>query len=74
MVSAIIQCHAKSAGGTTEFVKGGHHFGWKSVDDMYKRELICITCILCSLTYTIMSHTDLGPSEDNGEWVPWSSQ
>ena len=37
MVSALFQCRPKSAGGTREFVKGGHRFGWKSIEDMYKR-------------------------------------
>ena len=42
MVSALFQCRSKSAGGTREFAKGGHRFGWKSIEDMYKRELIRI--------------------------------
>ena len=39
MVSALFQSRLMSAGGTRQFVKGGHQFGWKSVEDMYKREL-----------------------------------
>lgn len=39
MVSALFQSRAKSAGGTRDFVKGGVHFGWKTVQDLYKREL-----------------------------------
>ena len=42
MVSALFQCRPKSAGGTREFVKGGCHFGWKYIKDMYKRELVRI--------------------------------
>ena len=42
MVSALFQCRPKSASGTREFLKGGHHFGWKSIEDMYKRELVRI--------------------------------
>ena len=40
MVSALFQCRPKSAGGTREFVKGGQHFGWKCIEDMYRRELV----------------------------------
>lgn len=29
----------RSVGGTRDFVKGGHSFGWKVVEDMYKREV-----------------------------------
>ena len=39
MVSALFQSRPKSAGGTREFVKGACQFGWKCIEDMYKREL-----------------------------------
>ena len=39
MVSALFQSRMRSAGGTRDFVKGGTHFGWKTVQDLYKREL-----------------------------------
>lgn len=39
MDSALFQSHTRSAGGTRDFVKGGTHFGWKTVQDLYKREL-----------------------------------
>ena len=42
MVSALFQSRAKAACGTRNFVKDGHHFGWKTIQDLYKRELECI--------------------------------
>ena len=39
MISALFQSRAKAAGGTRDFVKSGHHFGWKTIQDLYKREL-----------------------------------
>ena len=39
MVSALFQSDAKATGGTQDFVKDGHHFGWKIIQDLYQREL-----------------------------------
>ena len=39
MISALFQSRPKAAGGTREFKKGGHCFGWKVIQDLYKREL-----------------------------------
>ena len=39
MVSALFQSREKVTGGTRSFVKDGRHFGWKVIQDLYKREL-----------------------------------
>ena len=39
MVSALYQSRPTCDGGTRDFVKGGHHFGWKCLQDLYEREL-----------------------------------
>ena len=38
MMSALYKSRP-STGGTGEFVKGGHTFGWKAIEDLYQREL-----------------------------------
>ena len=43
MVSALFQSRPKSVGRTRDFVKGGYSFGWKFVEDMYKREAKCMS-------------------------------
>ena len=42
MVSALYQSRPRFSGGTREFVKDKHHFGWKTIQDLYKREVECI--------------------------------
>ena len=39
MVSALFQSRSRANGGTREFKNDGISFGWKCVEDMYKREL-----------------------------------
>ena len=39
MISALFQSREQSAGGTRSFVKDGCYFGWKVIQDLYKREL-----------------------------------
>ena len=39
MISALFQSRPKSSGGTREFTKGGVTFGWKSVKELYHREV-----------------------------------
>ena len=39
MVSALYQSRPTSKGGTRNFQKAGSHFGWKTVQDLYKREI-----------------------------------
>ena len=39
MVSALYQSRPKFSSGTRDFVKDKHHFGWKTIQDMHKREV-----------------------------------
>ena len=39
MVSALFQSREKSTGGTRSFLKKGENFGWKTIQDLYKREM-----------------------------------
>ena len=39
MVSALYQSRPRFSGGTRDFVKGDQHFGWKTIQDLYKREV-----------------------------------
>ena len=41
MVSALFQSRAS---GTRTLVKSGQQFGWKSIEDMYEREMNRIKC------------------------------
>lgn len=39
MVSALFQSRPRDVGGTRTFEKNGVEFGWKSVQDLYRREV-----------------------------------
>lgn len=39
MISALFQSRPKEAGGTRSFKKGRVSFGWKSLQDLYQREV-----------------------------------
>lgn len=48
LVSALFQSRPESQGGTRDFCKDEVHFGWSTIEDMYKRDISRIKLGVCA--------------------------